>query len=68
MDGDQPVAKLVRLSRQTAPAKGILGKLKKFLASSDKGIVSAGSRHVLAAPVALGMLMLFEELTNVSGG
>ena len=37
MDGDQPVAKLVRLSRQTAPAKGIFGKLKKIFSIFRQG-------------------------------
>jgi hypothetical protein len=68
MKGDKPVAKIARLPRQTEPVKGIFGKLKNFLAGSDKGIISASSEHLLPAPVALGMLMLFEELTDVSGG
>jgi len=64
---DEPVAKLVRLSRRTGPPAGALGKLRRFFAVSDRGIVSAGRDHVLAAPVALGMLMIFEELTDISG-
>lgn len=68
MSGDKPVAKLVWLARQTKPAKGILGKMKEFLTTSERGIVSAGGSHALPAPVALGMLMLFEELTDTSGG
>jgi hypothetical protein len=31
-------------------------------------MVSAGPDHVLAAPVALGMLMIFDELTDTSAG
>ena len=68
ISGDKPVAKLVRLPKQTEPAKGIFSKLKKMLVSTDRGIVSAGNAHALPAPVALGMLMLFEELTDTSGG
>jgi hypothetical protein len=68
MSGDKPVVKLVRLPKQTEPVKGIFGKLKKMLATSDRGIISAGSAHALPAPVALGMLMLFDELTDTSGG
>lgn len=66
--GDRPVAKLVRLPKQAEQPTGIRGKLRKFLAGSDVGIISAGADHVLAAPVALGMLMIFDELTDTSGG
>jgi len=68
MSGDQPVATLGWLPRQTEPAKGFFGMLKKKLAMSDRGIISAGRDHVLPAAVALGMLMLFNELTDTSGG
>jgi hypothetical protein len=68
MSGDKPVAKLALLPQQTEPAKGILSKLKNMLATSDMGIISAGSAHALPAPVALGMLMLFNELTDTSCG
>lgn len=68
MDGDMPVARLARLPRQSEPAKTIFGRLKSFLASSDDGLVSAGGDHVLPAPVALAMLLLFKELTDASTG
>jgi hypothetical protein len=68
MAGDVPVARLARLPRQSEPAKGIFGRLKNFLASSDSGLVSAGSDHVLPAPVALAMLLLFKELSDTSSG
>lgn len=68
MSGDEPVAKLVWLPRQTEPAKGIFGKLKNMLATSDRGMISAGSDHALPAPVTLGMLMLVNELTDTSAG
>lgn len=64
---ERPVGKLVRLPRQPDRAAGFLGKMRRHLAGSDQGIVSAGSDHVLAAPVALGMLMIFNELTDPSG-
>jgi hypothetical protein len=66
MSGDKPAAKLIRLPRQDKPAKGIFGKLKKMLAATDRGIISAGAEHALAAPVALGMILLFEELSDTS--
>ena len=68
LNGDRPVAKLVRLPRRTETGKGLLGKLKKWLTASDRGIMSAGAEHVLPAPVALGMLLIFNELTDASAG
>jgi hypothetical protein len=68
MDGDNPVAKLTWLPRQIEPAKGLLSRLSKLLTTPDYGIVSAGESHVLAAPVALAMILLFIELTDVSCG
>ena len=68
MDGEKPIAKLTQLSRQTEPAKGILGKLKNFLTGSDSGIISSGKDHALSAPVALGMHILLKELTDASVG
>jgi len=62
MHGKRPMAKMVRLPRNEKPAKGFLGKLKKVLAGSDQGLVSAEQTHTLAAPVALAMLLLFNEL------
>jgi len=67
MSGEKPVAKLDWLPRQTEPAKGFFGMLKKKLAISDRGIFSTGGEHVFPAPVALGMLALFNELTDTSG-
>ena len=68
MGGDQLMAKLVRLPAKTGPAKGFFGKLKNMLTTCDQGIISVGSSHILTAPVALGMLMLFRELTDCSSG
>jgi hypothetical protein len=68
MRGEKPVAKLVWLKKQKKQAKGLFGKLRNFMTGSDRGIVSAGSAHALPAPVALGMILLFEELTDTSGG
>jgi hypothetical protein len=65
---DQPVSKLTWLPRKKTQPTGMFKFLKKFLAGSDRGLVSAGNRHILPAPVALGMLMLFDELTDTSAG
>lgn len=68
LEGERPVARLVRLSRQRPAGGGLLGKLKRALTPSDRGIISAGSDHLLPAPVALGLLLIFEELTDPSAG
>ncbi|MEN8131606.1 MAG: hypothetical protein ABFS45_15720 [Pseudomonadota bacterium] len=68
LDDDRPVAKLGKLPRQTdqPEGKGLFGRLKKAVTGSDDAVVSAGSNHLLPAPVALGMFMLFKELTDTS--
>jgi hypothetical protein len=67
MAGGKPVAKLVRLPKEKEEPNSLLGRLGKLLARSDQGIASTGPTHVLAAPVALALLMLINELTNPSG-
>ena len=67
VEGDRPVAKLCWLPRKKEPPKGMFKALKKFFTASDRAVVSAGSRHILPAPAALGMLLLFDQLTDVSG-
>lgn len=64
----QLLAKLVRLPRQQARTPGILGALRALLSSADQGLLSLGPQHLLAAPVALGMLLLLNELTDSSAG
>jgi hypothetical protein len=66
LDTDKPVAKLCRLPKEKEIPKGFLGKLKRFFAGSDQAIISIGKSHLLPAPVAVAMIMLFEELTDVS--
>jgi hypothetical protein len=68
VNGDQPVAKLVRLPRQKHRSPGLLGAVRAFLAGSDPGIVSLGRHHLLPAPAALAMQIVLDELTDVSGG
>lgn len=66
-EGDRPVARLARLPRRPRQP-GIIGFLKGLLIPSDPGIVSLGPSHALSPPVALGMMIVFNEVTNVSGG
>lgn len=65
--GDRLAARLVRLPRQPK-APGLLGALKALLRSTDPAILSMGPQHAFPAPVALGLLMLFQELTDASAG
>ncbi len=62
----QAVAKLALLPRHKAPAKGLLQKLRAFLAEADKGVVSLGPRHVLAPPAALALVLLIQEMTALN--
>lgn len=68
MEGDKLVARLTYLRRGTEPPKGIFGKFKELFAGTDWGVVSVGTEPILPAPVALAMLMLFDELTDRSVG
>ena len=67
-DGDRLAAKLVRLPRREPKAPGLLGALQALLRSADPAIVSMGPQHAFPAPVALALLMLFQELTDASAG
>ncbi|WP_031435612.1 hypothetical protein [Methylomarinum vadi] len=48
--------------------KGFFAKLKNFLTFTDQGIASAGKDHVLPAPVALTLVLLFNETGGASIG
>lgn len=67
--GEQPVGKLVWLSRRkTGSDRGALGWLRNWLSGSDWGIASVGSeRELFPAPVSLALIILCEELSNRSG-
>lgn len=67
LQGDRPVATLVGLPPREWPSPGLLGKLRSWLSTADPGIASIGPEHVFPAPVALGMHMIFKELTDTSG-
>lgn len=62
LKNDKPVAKIVRLRRPMKKPKGFIGKLRGFFPVLDHCLVSAGEDHILAAPVALCMIMIFSEL------
>jgi len=71
---EKPVAMAARLPKPVDRAggamDGIIGRLKHWIASSDRdwGIVSAGSGHALSAPVALGLLLILIEMTETASG
>jgi len=67
LHGDKPVARLTRLKRPGETSSGMLGKIRHWLKPSDYAIVSAGEEHLLAAPVALCMYLVFRELHDPSG-
>jgi hypothetical protein len=62
------VAGVVRLPGRAPARRGLLGRLAAVLESSDAGIVTLGSEHVLAAPGAIARLLLLEELTDAPVG
>lgn len=63
------LAELSTLPRkQPAGRKGILGSIKRFMAPSDRALISLSDRHPLPPPAALAMYLLYEELTDTSGG
>jgi hypothetical protein len=66
--GERPVAKVAPLPRRKQPAAGLFGALRSWLAGSDPGVVSFGPEHLFPAPVALGLLMIFNEVVDVPAG
>ena len=67
-DGERLVAKLIRLPRPKPESRGLLAALRSLLTPTDPAIASIGPQHLLPAPVALAMLLLFQELTDASAG
>ncbi len=67
-DGERLVAKLIRLPRPKPESRGLLAALRLLLTPADPAIVSSGPQHLFPAPVALAMLLLFQELTDASAG
>jgi hypothetical protein len=66
--GDRPVAKLDKLPPERARGEGLGAKLKAFFTAGDWAVVSADGGHALPAPAALALIVLFRELSDVSGG
>jgi hypothetical protein len=63
------LAELSTLPREKpAGRKGFLGSFKRFMAPSDRALISLSDRHPLPPPAALAMYLLYEELTDTSGG
>ena len=61
-----PIAKLARLPTPEPAGDGLLRRIGRLLAQSDRGLVSLGASHALPAPAALALFMLVGELTNPS--
>ena len=66
LEGETAVAKLARVKAAAGPVKGVRGWLKDFFQPLEEQFASAGSAHLLPAPVVLGMLLLVKELTDPS--
>lgn len=66
----QVVARLGSLAAKKPDSehKGFFAKLKNFLTFPDQGIASAGNDHILPAPVALALVLLFNETDGASIG
>jgi hypothetical protein len=63
------LAELSTLPREkSAGRKGFLGSVTRFVAPSDRALISLSDRHPLPPPAALAMYLLYEELTDTSGG
>jgi hypothetical protein len=63
------LAELSTLPRgKPAGRKGFPGPFKRFMAPSDRALISLTDRHPLPPPAALAMYLLYEELADTSGG
>jgi hypothetical protein len=67
VSGEDVVARLVLLPKQGDPPAGILGRIARLFADSDRGLVSLGRDHILPAPAVLAIAAIHDELTNVAG-
>lgn len=63
MEGDKLAAKVTCLTEEKAPPSGLWQKVRDFLKSSDKGILSFGVGHAMPPPTALAMLLILGEVT-----
>lgn len=62
--GEELLARL-RYLPPTGPGKpGWLGRIHRFLTTTDRGIVSQGTEHTLEPQVALALQILFDPLTE----
>jgi hypothetical protein len=67
VSGEDVVARLVMLPKQGDPPAGLLGRIARLFADSDRGLVSLGPDHILPAPAVLAIAAIHDELTNMSG-
>ena len=64
VEGPTEVAKLVNIPREKVKPKGIRGWVQRLLAGSDRCLVSQGPSHLLPAPAALSLIILFDALST----
>jgi hypothetical protein len=64
--GEELLARLRYLPPPGPGKPGWLGRVQRYLLTSDRGIVSEGDGHALEAPVALALQILFDPLTDGS--
>jgi hypothetical protein len=62
------VAKLTRLPSEEPKVTGRLSRLRAFLEGTDASLISFGPHHVFSAPVALGIQIIMDEVTDPSVG
>ncbi len=58
------VAKMVRIPREKVEQKGIRGWIKRLKTGSDSCLVCLDGGHILPAPAALCLYVLYEELST----
>lgn len=66
MEKGRVVAKITRLTREEeAPAtKGFFAKLKQFFKGSDWALLTPGSEPLFDAPIFIGLMLIYEEVSN----
>jgi len=61
-------ARLVLLPRREDDSPtGVVGRIARMFSGSDRGLISLGPKHILAAPAILAIVAIHDELTNTSG-
>lgn len=60
------VAKITRLSRgmEQPVKKSFFAGLKRFFTGSDRGLLTPGTEPLFAAPVFIGLMLIYDEVSN----